>query len=1065
MPNKKLEKNQRKAYKEDRGDYTFQCKTSSCDSVHSPVMRVKKPGIYLHFLRYGLFSKHANASEETHVEDLDYAKYQNNKRAVLLKNDNFKQYFICHKDAKGDPLIKLDECVVEDEFKDAGLPKVSNFYTARTALRAGFVYLMNDEDPNDYYELEVDENGFLSHILWQYNKDEKGNYKDVRHSTKEKITAKLVKPGKKLWVAYSSIQWSRDYHHEINTNAKKRKQRMTLIDCTGFKKGESSKNSALVPFNEVSAVFHNKHIYSHTLESNLYQIHADEKYQDKKGKNDILEDMFITLHDPIGCAEDVFNELEDEIQKHEASLESMRFGENPKSVINRMNTGKQKNKLSKRDEGLSNMFSTALTTYQLVYNDPEAIKKYNGGMEGSGFKFLGFIGITPMITYDQRGLLGWKLSTILGVSQRRKQRYLIRMLQKDLAGILKSNYFDSELIDFYDGSSLCNMLGKYELTKYLSLLALNPHDIDRSLDLKKHQEKNYHWNDFIEKSILCAKPQTNLEKVLEKKVDIDDKAQIDATEMTVNLANKAAGFADRLIGSIAKITTKKEVTELIESTMEMVVKRLNRLTAYGVEMYELREYEIFEQLPEKTDFNFKDGDEGKYRGKKKVKRFKVKSPNIKLKHSRHGKHVFDMPIVTENTKVVDAPTKLAQKAKKIVDSNSFRGTVALLQVFNLGVASKALINDMSSVKNQINFAGVSAELSEAILTLRHTQLEKRGVKITRFGKATLRGTSIIGASVTVIMCAWDAYDHFASRDTDAAWAYVGAGAAFSGVTVATIFASASWAGPLGWICAGVGLGFVTLAYFLKDSPIEKYFKHCVFSDAKDLPLKEDESIWKYNNRFYDNRTIMLGNNNSMKHLANFKIAAAELHDLIVCSKIEILINKLAEKERQTYAVSSGIGMPISQTITSGKVKDITVKVSFNQFLQKPEQFHYEVYYYKNGMNSNEKPKPLEYKQPVTIENTEKNAPPKAVVNFSISHNIIKNITQKSCILFVCRLKLHGKGYYPVDYQNNERSLGAIIGLKSTKSSAIYTTDLTYREHTCIAPKAQLLDYSAWKNKK
>ena len=414
-----------------------------------------------------------------------------------------------------------------------------------------------------------------------------------------------------------------------------------------------------------------------------------------------------------------------------------------------------------------------------------------------------------------------------------------------------------------------------------------------------------------------------------------------------------------------------------------------------------------------------------------------------------------MPVNRNVPITIDEPTSSAARARAFVNSDGFRGTVGLLQVFNLRGSNSSLSKD-SNLKNLTNFVGVTFELSEAILKLRETQLTRSGETLTRFGKISLRGAGIAAAGITVIMCAWDAYDSFSARDDDAAWAYVGAGAAFTGVTVATVFVGASWAGPLGWICAGIGLGFIYLAYVLIDSPLEKFFKHYVFSDRKAYPNTSNLPTWEFNANFYNIRQLFMEEGQQMSYLVDCTRAAAELHDLLVCSQIGFTAQNLVREEMMTVMLSN----KMSQTINMGYASSFLVSVSFNQFLRTPEQFISEAYYFKDGIMAGGAVPILGLQQKKVIERTSEQAP-RVEQHIKLTSPLAHRANPNSCVLFICKLALHTQGYYPVAYDNQDRWLGAVINLQQTTATTILTFDYTNKKQTQIAEKVVLLSGAAW----
>lgn len=1030
MANPTLEENQVREFTDVVAKYKFTAVGGGAEMAESGEKMALKPGIRLHFLRYALFYKKSKKDVTASINE------------ATRVNENGKKYY-------GSEVLASHD----------NMPELENFYIARTSLNSGYIYLFNANDPegNDCHEYEVHEDGSLSTILWANNKDENGFYKDIRKSEGDSFRFKTISVEKTYWCAYSPVQWTEKYLQETRKDAAKTEARMQKVECRGINKdGDSHENA--ISYKELYAVHYKGHTSHEVLNGIIKDIDADERRQDTEDEeNEIFEDMFVTLDDPIGCAGDIAHLLNEQIIYHQANVEAIRFGKDPE-VVAEIIKNEGESTVSSEQLEISDMFSLALTTYQLVYNDPESIDKFDGGVEGNPttwhFHMMGMA-----VTKDGKGILKQKLLDVLGVEERKKQRAAIRAIQGDFATLIQDPYYDAALIDFAEGSDLCNFIGKIIIHNDLRLLAINPHDIDRSLDLRAHQENDYPWHTYLEHCFTCTEITSNLDKTLDRQIDIDEKIEKDAAKMGFTLTIKLAQFANSLLESVAQLTTQRETIEVIEDMMRVYVTRLNRVTAFGLEMYELRGSQVYDNLPNRnTDFNFDaNRDLGRYTGEADLVRFRVDSPHIALIHSSHGEHIFNMPVNTNTTVLIDEPTSAASRARAFVNSDGFRGTVGLLQIFNLGVASTTLIKN-NNWKNRVNLIGVTAELSEAVLQFRNSRLlTSGGRELSRFGRMGLRGTGVAAAGITVIMCAWDAYDSFGARDDDAAWAYVGAGAAFTGVTVATVFASASWAGPLGWICAGIGLGFVFLAYILTDSPLEKYFKHFIFSDLKQLPNTTDLPTWEFNNFFYKERQKLIGDDNDMNYLIDSSRAGAQLHDLLVCSAISITPQNLVREEMITHKID----LKISQTINTGYANAFILNVNFNQFLQHKNQFICEAYYYENGI-SNALTSPIYgLNSKKMIAGTDDN-PPQIEQHITIPQAISKNANPRSCILVICKLALHTQSYYPVSYNGKDRWLGAVINVQQTTATSILTFDFTGKKQTTIAEKSDLLSGNAWR---
>ena len=643
MGNPKLEKLQKKSRDKDlqRGEVSFTCNDSSVTCNESSKISLESEGIRLHFLRYGLFDY------EVLEEDIKAPK------AVLAGEEDAETFTLLRNDATGEVIdvnnetnkstkgIALDEILVDSNpFKKYGMPKLENFGVARTALRNGYIYLINEEDSNEYYELKADQNGFLSHILWEYNKDENGEYLDVRKSEKEKISYKIVEKGKKLLMAFSPVQWSRDYFNEINGDDNKKKEIMQLIDCSGFPKDHQAEETALaIPFNQIKASFSPEHGYASTLEDNLKDIFITEREQTKIAEeggdtNEILEDMFITFHDPIACADDILAGLANQNFRLKALVEAIQTGCTEDFAYDRIST-MSTNPPKTPTEDYKNMFSLALASYQFVYNNKKSTKDYDGGSvadnlfesryesqfpyqpsyqsyydnenksqqtnnarikiktgrrrkpKGFNYQFDGFVG---------NGLHREKVEGVLGVQQRRARREQLISYRNDLGNWIQSEYFNNILFMYIDNIYEYVVFGMAECYKYTAALYENPYDADRSLLLNANHKleiDRYHesdqWIDWINKVRGKNKStKNNLEILLTNDVTIKQVLM----DGWVDLSNKFTGVITGMLSVHAvnkhyfnskKVTNKRGIVNYQEILEEGYQKKLQKLNKIKIE--------------------------------------------------------------------------------------------------------------------------------------------------------------------------------------------------------------------------------------------------------------------------------------------------------------------------------------------------------------------------------------------------------------------------------------------------------------------------------------------------
>src|SRR5690554_153766 len=259
------------AYDEYLKTFYFKLNMGDIESEVSPPLKVKQGAIQLRLYRYGLFYEEA---EQTTINP-------------------------------GGPMP-------ED------LPEVERFKYVKTTLNKGYVYIMDEQNPDLWYEYETLGEGKLRAIIWDQNKDEKGAWSDVRHSSKEHDPSdKLIfKEDSVLWVAYSPVQWSVAYHKQIKQDAKLRAQRMTKVECRGFAQDEKAE-ADIAPYEQMTASFKAKDLgFIEAFNTTKTTLDFDNKGALEQNENATKNDLFITLHDPWGCAYDVRSE------EHTSELQS-----------------------------------------------------------------------------------------------------------------------------------------------------------------------------------------------------------------------------------------------------------------------------------------------------------------------------------------------------------------------------------------------------------------------------------------------------------------------------------------------------------------------------------------------------------------------------------------------------------------------------------------------------------------------------------------------------------------------------------------------------------------------
>ena len=1050
MGNLKLEKLQKKARDKDlkRGKISVTCNDTDVICDDTAEINLESEGIRLHFLRYGLFD------EETSLLD-DDVEAPKERTEIILVDKNGETYVVDKNTGERREAYSLEEVVIDsDPFGKHGMPNLELFKIARTALVQGYIYLINDEDPDEYYELEVDENGMLSHVLWEYSKDKDGNYLDIRKREKEKISYKIVEKGKKLRMAFSPVQWSRDYFIEVNESEKKKKELMQLIDCSGFPKDHEAEDiDVAVPFHQIKAAFPPNHLYTSKLEDNLEDIFNTEKEQSKIEEeggqaNEVLEDMFITFHDPLALTDDVATILANKVANLQALVESLGTGKDPEEIKKRIlkNEPKPETKKGSREEQIAALLATALTTYQLVYNSDEMIRDYDGGEEGRVHYDTSVSIFDRPIVWDGNGIIKQKLIDILAVKERKKLREEIIGYRKDFAVLLASDYYTKYFSHYKENGFVGLLAGKKYITEHANLLAISPDNVDSYLDLKSERgkyapelmKKNKEANDFFVDFIKGK--NTPVHKLLDQELDLgflDDNETILGPVLTTDLANLVA---EHINGSLEAYVALAKTTK---RNTKLTFNRLKKITHGNSPVWQTRKKELEALL--KKEGVVLDRSKVKFKGHKNGHRLvRIKDiDEISLLNEYNPKGPNTLKVPSETI-----PKKTAAQVKgaqRVFNSIHFAKGVYYLQILNITTGTYQLIDSGFAYKNILNLSGITADLTSAFFNLQRAQLVAKGAGEAVVENALARSNKWAkrGGLITAAVCVWEAYDSFKDNDNDAAFLWAGAGALFfTGIYVT---------GPIGWVVGGLAIGLVYLASYFKDGPLEKYFKHYWLSDLKALPrnYEQNEAPWEYINRVYEERTTLIKNKEDYKSWEDLRVCYQQLLDLMACSNM--YVNNFKLGKAKNYSVGgeddrAGVSFQVAP------IKQVTIETAFRQFLWSAEQYEYRAFVVNNKSSSHKEIdfKDLNGKTEVVVENDRATATkttitiPRWVHKFS-EENVL-SITQ---LVFICKLRIDDTSnkYYPHTYVGKERFMGIKMPLWENK-----ITDFKNMDGALFPPK-------------
>ncbi|WP_282036629.1 toxin VasX [Saccharicrinis aurantiacus] len=950
-------------------------------------------------------------------------------------------------------------------YEPQGAPSIDGYTYKATQVREGYIYIHFENKPDLFKEFKVSLNGEISNILSDLSEDVRTNVES------RSVKYYSIKNTDIVWVAYSEFQWSAKYIQEIRSKQDVREKRMQKFDASEWIENNTATDAysvdnidgyfPLEDYDEAPRKLDEERWSSGSIEDNIKsgQIQWWKTYFDNVEVNEEVPDeraeVFFCLHDPIGCANDIGEDLEHHHIYLESIVESLQYGINVEDVYKVKLANKELYEIFNLSDTVhlqvNALYNTALTIYQLVYDDKKMTSDYDGGDIGFwNFETKG------------NGINKEKVLNVLGFEERKKQRELIKESREAFGKLLLSDYYKNIYRDIDITVSQCVLDGKCNLTEHMSLLAMVPHTNDKHLELPSTYSNYINpWSGFFKDT-----SEVDDSKPLNRLLD----AEIEITQLyspVVDVANKLGGITRNLVGSYAEQTISELVektktvtrtiektklvtvqeTKLVSSSKDMCFRRLMKHKVYGQQVLDLQSREVQKIASEFENevIDYSRIESGKYRGKKPINRFVI-SDEVVLKQKLRGKNIVQIPTqkevvntyqktekylaeIQESFKYNDVEVRSrysnADLAQNLFDSKVFTGSLAVLQVFNVINAYASI--EKGQYKTVLNAVGISAELAEASMYFMksramingaaETTINNLSKKALRFGRA--------GGVATVLVCAWDAINSSSVNDNDSMLAWAGA----SGAWAVFMFWGGTGLGftPPGLIVGGVAMGLTALAYYLKDTPLEAFFKNNVLSDAYSFELRSNEKSWEYNIRLYNDRSTLI-----KKTKANFwgadaygkwqdlSVAYQDFIDILICPQVKFsVLEKSKANTIHPWTTTNSV------TIRTSNILSYRAEICFRQFLTNKDQLKYEIFYYPNGVGLGEciDIVPQEIKCEV-IKSKKSDFVPRVILDFKIDPLLLNKNNINSQLLFICRLDIGGGNFYPFSVKDTERYIGA-----------------------------------------
>lgn len=624
-----------------------------------------------------------------------------------------------------------------------------------------------------------------------------------------------------------------------------------------------------------------------------------------------------------------------------------------------------------------------------------------------------------------------RINVILARKERHDQQWGIQNARVLLKNFLESTYLRT-LEEFTQcGEGILNYV-KYSKGKLLGLLPLMPNYKDAFMDTPIDAAR---WNESNDECQLymmdVLKGKNWLGKIFVQKSTIEN-IEDDANYLKfVGIANAVLEMANGL---------RKQGPELLEDVSNFLNKiriKIGGVTLDGaLEVKELTDkfdehnYPLSTATKEMLGIN-----------KKSIHAFNSSNFNY-LKGREKWMKVKQLSF----TRKFEEALLKSDKLRKLADFNGGTLWTKLIRnvgVFNLFFAGLEMRKSGSDYEFGLVGLKVATTLGDVYAAHRNVrQLYMEALKMDKqiidaFEGVTKKYMGIVQYAGILIDTA-EAGLAYWERDYDAAAAF-GGSALLTGLS---IFAFANGWNPVGWIAGIVALCVGFYAFYLKDGPLERYAKNCIFGEIPEsigigwLSLTTPDVSFKGNyiqqiNQHVDpkNRNLLLedgflGLSFSFKEWSDYRKGLSALMDILFSGRVS-----LKENKTQTKDIESIYSNVHTQNITIiEEVLSISAEIIFGTYIHEVEQLEHFVYFCPEGLGGkymlmkfedNERKLWLEHK---------KETPTKACINFKLPYRYRKLATIHAEIVLMCRLNVGNEQYFPMENNGQARYVASKLGI-------------------------------------
>lgn len=710
------------------------------------------------------------------------------------------------------------------KYKWEGICEIENYEYRPAPLRIGYLYLciFNQGKERIFKEFKINIDSSLINIVSDLSKDirEPQSYQSIDYYQ--------IKDDDIVWMAYSEFQWSVPYVRKIRTKDEIRTKRMQKFDAAEWMSNQTAPDAfneeqieSYFPLDDEDTIPEQMQDGRWTSgffkDSNNYDYinwwknkHENALHLDKNEEKKL--EVFCCLHDPLGCADELNNDLKSCWDDMNASIIALHSGVDVKEVKNNVINGNKKiddlildKKKALQIEGL---IKSATMIYKTVYGNKNNCDEYGKEVDKQ------------------------RLEALLAKEYRKNIKDNIKQARIRLINFLKSDYYRCNCFGKKgDGDS--NILHQQQrFYNYLSSVSNPPNTLDSFISLPD-ENKQYGNSMELKASI---KSLCELSELKEKSIlDLTDELSGNAKNTTFGLG-AFMGIIDG-IGDIAAMSVDdfKKIEDNLNAIRTYVGgSQIDKVfEVRSVHVLRIQKYMLFAE-----DFN-RTGAPYVFSG--------YRADYSTLAYQTD----IEVPQITFSDKFINAIRKHKDffdsfdKLKAKVPWDTLMHKMAILNLAIAGnevfSASRKNENINKVISSVVGLFSATSGILEQIVKKRGTNAMLKAANPSaakEIGELFARKAKIfggVGAILGGIADITNSFTEFNEKDIDTGLLLLGAGMAgiVSGLSTLMaaeiIIAIPLIANPItGTIAFIVVIAFTIWTFFTQDDPLKRHLVNCLF---------------------------------------------------------------------------------------------------------------------------------------------------------------------------------------------------------------------------------------------